>query len=334
MTKRHRITPVLFGLTLLILSGCEWVKSDLDGCPSGYWLELDYSYNLQDIDAASKLEDITVLAYDSLGNYVSTINSTKAERSLNDGLIELKDFKPGRYTFVVWAGLADDRHFASYHSLGILTMDSLKVGLKYPSQVQRENFGDLYYGSASGVRLSGAPGTYRVRMMKDTNKLVCLVRYTNSEPVTTERFTMEVTATDGTMDARNEPIGTETVTYLPYSEEDVTITDEAEGTTVTAARYGFQLMRLLAKDDSRLRLKRKATGGVAIDLPLTQYIAQVSVLYNLYGHPLTVQEYLDRQDFHTFVFYLSKENDDMLAMLRINNWIVRLDDDINLRDEK
>ena len=112
------------------------------------------------------------------------------------------------------------------------------------------------------------------------------------------------------------------------------IIDEAEGTTVTAARYGFQLMRLLAKDDSRLRLKRKATGGVAIDLPLTQYIAQVSVLYSLYGHPLTVQEYLDRQDFHTFVFYLSKENDDMLAMLRINNWIVRLDDDINLRDEK
>jgi hypothetical protein len=48
----------------------------------------------------------------------------------------------------------------------------------------------------------------------------------------------------------------------------------------------------------------------------------IGSLYTNLGKPLSVQEYLDRQDFYTIVFFLSDDLD-QLIQLQVNSWRLR-----------
>lgn len=332
--KQNIVVLALTLITSLLFTGCDWVKSDREGCPNGYWLQLEYSYNLLDVDAASQLEDVIILAYDSTGNFVKRLVSTKAERMLNDGKIELKGFEQGIYNFILWGGVSDNDDLYMQHEFGTLNINNLQAGLRYPENIQNKNFTDVYYGCLKNVKLNGGPEVNTVQMIKDTNKLVCLVRSNGSESFSADNFTMEVKAPNGTMDAWNTPLTQNIITYQPYSQTTVKICEQADQDSVSVARYGLQTLRLMQNDNSRLILKLKNMEKVIFDIPLTTYIGKISALYELYGQPLSEQEYLDRQDFHTFIFYLTKEEqgDYELVQMRVNNWIVRLNDNVDLKD--
>jgi hypothetical protein len=55
----------------------------------------------------------------------------------------------------------------------------------------------------------------------------------------------------------------------------------------------------------------------------------VGPLYTNLGRPLTVQEYLDRQDFFSIIFILSEDLNQLLD-IQINSWRVRLFDDLKI----
>jgi hypothetical protein len=55
----------------------------------------------------------------------------------------------------------------------------------------------------------------------------------------------------------------------------------------------------------------------------------LGTLYRNDGSPMSVQEYLDRQDFYTVVFILSKDLN-QLIQLRVNSWRVRGDNHFKL----
>ena len=62
---------------------------------------------------------------------------------------------------------------------------------------------------------------------------------------------------------------------------------------------------------------------------LPEYVGQMGTLYTNLGRPLTVQEYLDRQDFYTLVFFVTGDLEQLLQ-LQVNSWRLRAFNHIKL----
>lgn len=58
-------------------------------------------------------------------------------------------------------------------------------------------------------------------------------------------------------------------------------------------------LRLLENDDTRLILTHRFTGQRVLDIPLTKYLLLSREAYS----GMTPQEYLDRQDQYTLIFF-------------------------------
>lgn len=56
MNKYHKILSALvILLTAFAFSSCSWVKDDTDDCPNGIWLQMQYDYNMLDVDAVKQI---------------------------------------------------------------------------------------------------------------------------------------------------------------------------------------------------------------------------------------------------------------------------------------
>ena len=159
-------------------------------------------------------------------------------------------------------------------------------------------------------------------MMKNTNHLACMVvSVDNSAAIAPEDFSLCLVASNGIMDAWNRPVATSVTTYRPYSAGAVTFDDSDYG-LLHGAQYAISTLRLMEGGDCRIILCRKTTGDVVFDISLAEYIGMVGQLYTNLGRPLSVQEYLDRQDFYTVVFFLSGDLTQLLQ-LKVNSWRLR-----------
>lgn len=68
------IGAVLAALMTASFSSCESIYEDLEACPHGVSLRFVYDYNMEFANAfPSKVDCLTLLVYDSEGNYVTTI---------------------------------------------------------------------------------------------------------------------------------------------------------------------------------------------------------------------------------------------------------------------
>lgn len=336
MNKYHKILSALvIFLTAFAFSSCSWVKDDTDDCPNGIWLQMQYDYNMLDVDAVKLIDDATVFVYDSLGNYVRKMEITKAQLEANDYRIDVSSLPEGYYDFVVWAG-AEDSHYSirdaqdlSLHHLALLTDRDASIS---------ENIGDLYYGGIQRVYIGKQYAVHPLKMIKDTNRIVCIVENESEEdPISVSYYTMQIVANNGLYNAYNDPVPSNTnatlsgVYYNPYSEEDVEIDDIDLGPH-KAARFGFNTLRLIEHDNTRLILKEKESGNEVFNIPMTEYLAQVSELMLIKGRTPSVQEYLDRQDQHTFIICLSSDPNNKNAIMRckVNNWILRTQEKVEL----
>ena len=106
-----------------------------------------------------------------------------------------------------------------------------------------------------------------------------------------------------------------------FERNSVTINDSEYG-ELQGVSYNISTLRLMEDTDCRLILEKKETGETVFNISLPEYIGMVGALYLNDGRQMTVQEYLDRQDFYTIVFYLNGDLD-QLIQLRVNSWRVR-----------
>lgn len=333
MNKSNKfLSAILLILAAFAVTSCSWVKDDTDDCPNGTWLQMQYDYNMLDVDAVELINDATVLVYDSLGNYVREIKLNKTQLEANDYRIDVSSLPEGYYDFVVWAG-AEDKHYSirdaqdlNLHRLALLTDDDASVS---------DNIGDLYYGGIQRVYIGKQYAVHPMKMIKDTNRIVCIVENESEQnPISVSKYTMQIIADNGLYNAYNTPVpSTSTikgVRYNAYAEDDVNIDDIDLGPH-QAARFGFNTLRLMEHDNTRLILKERDTDTEVFNIPMTEYLAQVSELMLIKGRTPSVQEYLDRQDQHTFIICLSGDPNSKNAIIRckVNNWILRTQDNVD-----
>ena len=306
---------------LLMASSCTWVKDDNDDCPYGFWLNLHYTYNILDVEAApAYVKDVSVFVYDSVGNYVTRIDVQQPALNAFGHRVRVEGLDEGDYQFVVWSGLGNEEYAVTGD---MLPLEQFRLSLARRSDGYNGQLHDLFYGSLNTVHYDNAYAVHDVQMMKDNNSLACLiVPLDSSEEIEPGEYTMKVISANGTMDAHNRLMSDEAVTYRPFA-QDTVIVDDIDYGLLHGIKFGISTLRLMEDTDCRLVLEKSETGETVFNISLPEYIGMIGSLYTNLGRPLTVQEYLDRQDFYTIVFFLSGANLDQLLQLQVNSWRLR-----------
>lgn len=314
-------------LCILLMTSCTWVKDDVDNCPYGFWLNLHYTCNILDVEAAPEyISEVMVYVYDADGNYVSRLDVPQSVLKANGHRVRVEGLPEGDYQFVVWSGIGNNAYAVSGDRS---TMDQFSLSLAQSGSTVSSNLPDLYYGNLQTVHFDDSYVVHDVYMMKNTNQLSCLV-VTMSDDVTVspDDYDMRVVSANGVMDARNRLISDNMITYEPFVRNAVTF-DDAEYGELNGVNFGISTLRLMEDMDCRLILEKKDTGDAIFNISFPEYIGMIGALYTNLGRELSVQEYLDRQDFYTIVFYLSSDLD-QLVQLQVNSWRLRAKNHLKL----
>ena len=309
------------------MTSCTWVEDDVDDCPYGFWLNLHYTYNIMDVEAAPEyISEVTVYIYDADGNYVSSLDVSQSVLKANGHRVRIQGLPEGDYQFVVWSGVGNSAYAVSGDRS---TINQFALSLAQPGSSVSSCLPDLYYGNLNTVHFDDSYKVHDVYMVKNTNQLACLVvPMTDDTTVSQDDFDMRVVSANGTMNAYNMLISDRVMTYEPFVRNSVTF-DDAEYGKLNGVTFDISTLRLLEDRDCRLILEKKDTGETVFNISFPEYIGMIGTLYTNLGRQLTVQEYLDRQDFYTIVFYLSSDLD-QLVQLRVNSWRLRVKNHLKL----
>lgn len=321
------LTLLLAVVGFLALTSCTWVKDEDDDCPYGFWLQLRYAYNMLDVDAAPKyVTDAHVYIYDMEGNFVKRIFVTQDVLKAHNYRVEVDGLSEGDYQFVVWSGMGNSQYAVSGDTK---TIDDFRLALAGASGSSATELPALYHGYLSKVHYDDSYAVHEVELMKNTNQLACLVvSVDNSVDTDPTDYEMEIIAANSTMDAYNKLVSDEVITYKPFVKEPVTISDPDYG-TLSGVKFNITTLRLMTDSDSRIILHQKSTGKVIFNISFPEYIGMIGALYTNMGRQITAQEYLDRQDFYTIVFFLSADFE-QLIQLQVNSWRLRASNHLKL----
>ncbi len=314
-------------ICIILMTSCTWVKDDRDDCPTGFWLQLNYSYNILDVDAAQKyLKDATVYIYDASGNYVKRIDVSQASLQANGQRVQVDGLPEGDYQFLVWSG-ANNTDYSLNGANDSIPAFRLSLDAKKESS---KELSDLYYGMLEKIHYSGAYEVHPVSMMKNTNKLACLVVAPQSvKELKADDFSMTLVSANDTVDAYNKLRSSQAMTYKPYLQDVVTVHDADYG-ELKGVRFGLSTLRLMADTDCRLIMKKKSEDANIFNISLPECIGTLGTLHTQLGKTLDVQEYLDRQDFYTIIFFLSEDASALMEM-KVNSWRVRNYNNLDLK---
>lgn len=299
--------------TFLMCGACSWVDDDYSDCPSGCWLKLSYTYNMLNVDAAStQVTDATVFVFNNEGNCIARQEVDSLSFHLNKGLIKMPILPAGEYSFLVWAGLADTRYR--------YTPDALTL-LRNEAGEQTERLKALFHGRLDNVQVNDEYTVMEVSLTKNTKTLSCILQSQSDTPLNKDEFSLELTARNGLMDHRNQPVDSVVTCYRPFYQDNI----EMEGLQIVHA--GIHTLRLMEDDDSRLTLIHHPEGERIFSIPFSQYLL---LSHQVHAPTMKAQEYLDRQDQHNLIFFLTATGDSLkpyiCTKMQVNSWIIRLND--------
>ena len=309
---------------VMLFSSCNWVNDDLSDCPTGTWLKISYTYNILDVDAASsQVGDITIFAFDKNNKYVDRLDVDSI--ALHQGYCMVRvPFPEGSYHLLLWGGASDRQYRFPYLKTGQTERKSLLLSLICNSEKQMNGkLKGLFYGSLENITISNDYQVLDAPLVKNTNYFSCILQDDNNL-LNQEDFTFTLEAANGVMDHTNTPLGTEPVYYRPYRQE-VSILDEEE-TPVIHAR--LNTLRIMKGDQTTLTIKHVPSGQEILRLPLTQYLL-LSKIHSHTGDEMGDQEYLDRQDSYTLLFFIQSSDmgiPKICPRIMVNGWTVRLND--------
>lgn len=377
ITKNMKHIALLCGAMGLMAAtnSCDAVYDELPECEMGVSLRFVYDYNMLRADAfAPEVDCITVLVFDSNGNYV------KSETEDSDILMKSNyrmplALTPGSYHLVVYGGLTcEDATFdftpdwiKSRAAFG--TVNDITVTLPVTDGISKkrlhnldERSGGYFYGTLDLTidELEDFNGVNRrletVYMMKNTNSiLIMLQELSNTADMDVEDYDFTIVDDNHKYDSKNSVIELASVEgqkiYKPYVAETRTIgyisASQREGSQVTSdesipvnvACAEFSTARLLDKHLESARLvvttsrehNDDGSDKEIINVPFITYLAMT----RSYGADwikgdkekgiTATQEYLDREDKWSMVFFLQKDRW-VKTHVSVNSWVVRVDD--------
>lgn len=312
---------------LLSLPSCESIFDNIDACPNGVSLRYVYDYNMEYANAfPSKVDCITLYVFDADGNYLSTFIDTSDNLADEDWRMII-DLEKGEYSLVAYGGIACDEatfHLLEEPSAGF-NMTELSAEMETEDLTSSACLHNFFFGSLDVTVSEDDYQEETLYLVQDTNNLRILLQSVSGEALSADDFVFNITDDNSLFDYQNAIIPAGTVTYGPWSYGTETIVDDDDestrSTTVTVPYAEFSMSRLWTENNARLVVTRAYDGETIINIPFIQYLLLLKS--NLYSD-MSDQEFLDRENDWSMLFYLGDGQVWLSTQIIINGWVVRL----------
>ena len=282
---------------------CNYTHDDsLPECE--YRLHFKYDYNMKFADALQhEVDYLTLFFHDADGHYLFQRHIEKSELDSHNSIA--LDLEPGTYRVVTWAGL-DDKCYEWRAPQETSTDKDCRVKtLRRDDATLPDELTPLWHSLDLLTVTRDAPEADTVSLAKNTNKVRLVLQDTDGNCMDVRDFTFRIVADNGYMDYDNQLLADPAITYLPYYTENVNIAegDSLMGKPVnqTVAVAEMNTMRLMARRNYRLIVRHKEWKEDVINVNLNNYL----LLTQMEGHNISAQEYLDRQDEYSIIFFLT-----------------------------
>ncbi len=324
--------------SVMALSGCSLINDDLPECTAKLRVRFVYDYNLKFADAfPHEVKSVNVWAFDASGALVWSESASGEELADKDFALDTP-LAEGTYDFVSWCGLKDNVDFdlATYIPT---SKEELEVKLKTIEEdgtyLNKSHLPGLYHGMVLQEGFTPEPNkhtlkTVTIPLMKHTNDIrVLLQKYDGSE-IKESDFEVFITIPDAWLNWNNAIMSASPmVTYRPWDIKHGTAAMEEEPeddtiTSISSLLYEFSSSRLIVDADATLTVRRTSDNKDVIRIPIIDYFLMVKGHYkNPDGTPLTDQQYLDRQDDYSILFFIDENNGWYMGYgIYINSWAV------------
>lgn len=335
MKKISTLINRLFALLLCVAAAvsCDSLIYEYEGdCSVHNKVLFTYEYNIKFADAfKNEVKSVDLYVFDhATGGFVTKFTCSAESYAQNNGL-ELVDLKAGTYDMIAWAwGDATSRSYDIPQMNSGDPKSKLTAHLKRISDAEgsksKERLTGLFYSQKTSVKVEDTPGEHIVAvmdLMKDTNRIVVVLQHLSGEDVDVENFEFVITDDNGYLSSDNAVIPEGGLTYYPYGRRNEETTYEREGkqSVMKTALVEFSISRFMYDEKARLTVKN-VEGKTVLSIPLASYAAMVRDHYKISG----AQEYLDRQDDFSFIFFLDDDNEWFNAKIIINSWVLVLND--------
>lgn len=316
--------------TLLVVPSCSEPMFDKEGdCEVIHRIRFVYDMNLKWADAfPSEVKSVNLYAFDRNGRFVKAYTDAGAALA-QPGYSMLLDLPAGSYRFVAWCGLqnegaAEESFTVPQPVPGVTTIEELTCTLNtkrtadYPVCSDTELY-FLYHGYLEATLEDNHDGRqyeHTVLLTKDTNHIrIILQELTSDEDMKPGDYSFRIEAANGFMAYNNAVPAAGVVTYRPWSqlsdEVGVGKIDVKDGTVkyVKGVVADLSVARLMAAQQEEVMLtivnETSAEKEVIARVPLIQYALLSKKYYeSAYGHKMTDQEFLDREDEYVMTFFL------------------------------
>lgn len=334
-------------MAVCTLSSCDKSMFDSEGdCDVSHIIRFRYEQNLKWADAfPSEVNSVNLYVFDKNGVFVKEYKGRGDALSSPDYYIEL-DLPVGKYTFVAWCGLENNGEEMESFTVpqpvaGVTTIEQLTCTLNTIREETRTASEDgllvsskklyfLYHGQLD-VNIEdhhdGRRYEHTMYLTKDTNHLRIILQELNSDiDMNAEDYDFKIEDTNGMMAYNNDLCSDAIVTYTPWDKQaDVVGVGRIEiGNEVRYAKgvvVDFSVSRMMAShsEDMWLTITNHESGETIAHIPLIQYALLSRHYYeSAYGHAMSDQEFLDREDeyIYTFFLYNNKWRDSYIDILQ------------------
>ena len=305
-----------------------------------------------ELGGACQLSQFGVLsvlyAFDENGRLALEKQERVEDIKKRGGYMNVDELKPGDYTLKVWAE-GEERYTGSYvfgkpetatraDDISVLTSR-----INRTSRTLDHDINGLYHGlvKKADLNLEGfGVKTATVDLMKNTNVIRVVLQNTSGKQIKADDFDFYIDDDNSYLGfdnaaltraamADNEELPEDSIRYVPWSKYDGIVgqnrtISRAEGTTQASAVVAeMTVNRLFTGKNPQLCVLKHETGEKIFQIPLIDYVLLVKGKYN---RAMSNQEYLDRQDEYSFIFFLDANNNWLSSHIFINSWRVVLNE--------
>lgn len=346
-------TAVMALLPLVAFTSCNDLFSEQEGdCSVTYRLKFCYDRNLKWADAfANEVSSVHAYAFDQSGVLVWH-RDEQVDQATADNYSMLLDLPAGDYKILAWCGLRNDADEESFSvpeaRVGETTIEELQCKMRrYYDEAgaySHKKLHRLFHGTKD-VSLpedeDGGHYVYTVPLTKNTNHIRVILQHLSADDLDPNDYVFEIDADNGSLDAHNEPILNDRILYKTWDvhsgEAGVGKDDVNDGTRSIVPVKGviadLTINRMMAgqKKDLLLHIYDKNKEKRIAKIPVIDYALLAKGYYEEeYGHLMTDQEFLDREDEYTLTLFLDDDHEWISSQILIHSWrVVPNDVEIN-----
>ncbi|MFI3322485.1 MAG: FimB/Mfa2 family fimbrial subunit [Rikenellaceae bacterium] len=312
---------------------CGWVNDDYTDCPTGTWLHFSYTYNILDVDAAyNQVDDISIFIFDDNGRYIKTQEVDSLQFQQNSAMVEI-DQPQGEYKILVWGGLSDSNYALSNLIEGETLYEDVELSLSKSAEADENSalLSFLFHCRLDYIAVTDYYNIIEAPLVKNSNHFSVIIQDESNNDLQVGDLGIVIRSDNGVLGYDNNIIEGNYINYTPYSQFLTEVTNTSlDGEVVVSsicASY-INTLRLFVGDDTSLSIVNTSNDERLVDISIVQYLLLTQSYYG-FGN-ISNQEYLDRQDSYSLIFYLEKCSDStegyICTKVSVNGWIVRFND--------